>query len=274
MFSPARGGMLLRVFCWERMGEFHKILPKELTNARNPDIVTFRRIANNTLGGDRMNGLTIAQAYALCAIDKEGKNVTYPNTVHSGCIVMGAFLEMFLAGNIDLDGQGHVQLKRAPQEDAPVYRADVWRALHAQKPQTLKQWMEHYLNGFSVKMIRRIVNGVIHTLLETGGLVREKKQGLFRERVHYRANARAVERVVEDLRFALLEDGGMDNEEIALAILLREGGLLGKYVSREEEKAMRARLRRVEHTDVGEKAVIVKQVLDELDAFMVAVLFS
>lgn len=215
-----------------------------------------------------MKHLTIAQAYTLCAIDKGGRKVTYPNSTHSGCIIMGAFLELFLAGNIDLDEKKQVVLLQPPAVAKPHYLFYVWKGLSSTKPKTLKKWMEYYLNDFSVKMIRRIVNAVIHSLLIDGCLIREMKRGIFHERVNYRVHQQAIQDIQYSLRTALLEDGFLTNDEIALAILMREGGLLQKYFTKEEQKEIQARLRGAEDSDIGAKAVVVKAVLDELDSFI------
>ncbi len=217
-----------------------------------------------------MKHLTIAQAYTLCAIDKGGRKVTYPNSAHSGCIVMGAFLELFLAENIALDEKKRVVLLQPPAVAKPHYLFYVWKALSSDKPKTLKKWMKYYLDGFSVKIIRRIVNAVIHSLLVDGCLIREMKRGIFHERVNYRVHQQAIQDIQYSLRTALLEDGALTSYGIALAVLMREGGLLQKYFTKEEQKEIQTRLREAEDSDIGAKAMVVTEVLDELDSFIMA----
>lgn len=216
-----------------------------------------------------MKQLTIAQAYALCAIHQKGKKVAYPNTTHSGCMVMGAFLELFLAGNISLNAKKQVVLL-TPPPPKPIYLRLVWDALSAGKPQTLKQWMQFYLNDFSVKMIRRIVNAVIHTLIGEQCLICEKKSGLFRERISYQVDPKAVEDVRYQVRNALLEEGPLSSDSKALTLLLSDSGLLAKYFSREEFEQIQPRLQELADSDLGSKAAIVQEVLNQLDALLTA----
>ena len=130
--------------------------------------------------------------------------------------------------------------------------------------------MKYYLDGFSVKIIRRIVNAVIHSLLVDGCLIREMKRGIFHERVNYRVHQQAIQDIQYSLRTALLEDGALTSYGIALAVLMREGGLLQKYFTKEEQKEIQTRLREAEDSDIGAKAMVVTEVLDELDSFIMA----
>lgn len=214
-----------------------------------------------------MKQLTIAQAYTLCAIDQKGKKVAYPNTTHSGCVVMAAFLELFLAGNIALNHNQQVTLIKTPPAQ-PIYLRLVWNALSAGRPQTLKQWMEYYLNDFSVKMIRRIVNAVIHSLVAENCILCGKKPGIFHERISYRLNPEAIEDVRYQIRNALFEEEPISSHHKALCILLADSDLLQKYMSREELEWLKPRLDEIADSDIGSKAAVVHEVLKQLDAFL------
>ncbi len=216
-----------------------------------------------------MKQLTIAQTYTLCAIDQKGKKVAYPNTTHSGCVVMAAFLELFLAGNISLNQKKQVVLLKTPPAQ-PVYLRLVWNALSGGKPQTLKQWMQYYLNDFSVKMIRRIVNAVIHSLIAEGCVLCGKKPGIFREHVTYRVDQDAMEDIRYQIRNALFEEDPIASDHKALCVLLSDSGLLQKYISRDELAWLKPRLDEIADSDIGSKASIVHEVLNELDTFLTA----
>lgn len=214
-----------------------------------------------------MKPLTIAQTYTICAIDQKGKKVAYPNTTHSGCVVMAAFLELFLSGNISLNAKKQVTLVRTPPAQ-PVYLRLVWNALSSGRPKTLKQWMEYYLNDFSVKMIRRIVNAVIHSLIAEGCVVCGKKPGIFHERISYRLNPKTIEDVRYGIRNALFDEDPISSEQKALCILLSDSGLLQKYIPREELEQVKPRLDEMADSDIGSKAAVVHEVLTELDTFL------
>ena len=144
-----------------------------------------------------------------------------------------------MAENIALDEKKRVVLLQPPAVAKPHYLFYVWKALSSDKPKTLKKWMKYYLDGFSVKIIRRIVNAVIHSLLVDGCLIREMKRGIFHERVNYRVHQQAIQDIQYSLRTALLEDGALTSYGIALAVLMREGGLLQKYFRRRNKKRSR-----------------------------------
>ncbi len=77
-----------------------------------------------------------------------------------------------------------------------------------------------------------------------------------------------MDKVIQQLRAELLEEGTMSEEMIVLAALLDTGGLLKKYFSKYEADQLKKRIKEVRKSEEG---AMIKSMMDYVESMIIAV---
>ena len=117
-------------------------------------------------------------------------------------------------------------------------------------------------------MLRR--NAVGKSLVEAG-CAAEERGGLFGGKTIYVPNEKALDRVIQNIRAELLEDGELSEDIIALTALLDKSGELSRYFSAYEKKALKARLKEIKENP---QVKAFQKVLEDIDNLFVLLIVA
>lgn len=80
-----------------------------------------------------------------------------------------------------------------------------------------------------------------------------------------------MDKVIQQLRAELLEEGPVSENMIVLTALLDTGGLLKKYFSKYESGQLKKRIKEVRESEEG---AVIKSMMDYVEAMIIAVSIS
>ena len=207
--------------------------------------------------------LGITQQYLLCALNKNGKLSAW-SVEQQICFIAGALLELLKEGCCEEENR-KITAKRVPEEDIDylhplyVYLQD--------KPRKINAIASDYTFTFTAKRIKELLDSV-GTSLVREGCAGEESSGVFVESRHFYPKPDYVDKVIQQLRAELLEEGTMSEEMIVLAALLDTGGLLKKYFSKYEADQLKKRIKEVRKSEEG---AMIKSMMDYVESMIIAV---
>ncbi len=186
-----------------------------------------------------MDTLTLTQEYYLCSIGDKGR---YPalDMERGICLVAAGMLELMLGKAVALEGEKLSVLRPLPEESACL--EELYQLIRREQPVKVLRVLESFLVSISDNRLRELL-GAVGASLVPAGAARPEKGGLFGGRTLYVPDEAWRDRVVQNLRAELLEDGALSDEGAALAALLHKSGVIGRYFSAYEKKALKERLK-------------------------------
>ena len=194
-----------------------------------------------------MCDLSLIQQYWLCAVNPKGAlySTDFPATT---CLIAAGLLDLLLAGCVTLEDKRVYVL--APLPEALDFLAPLYHALDREKPMKLSRLLERYtiLTG---KPLKTLLSSVLSTLV-AAGLTTPVTAGLFKNQERQAPKEEAVDRVMEQIRAELLEDGPLTEDVVALTALLDKAGRLKDFFSKHEQKRLRERLREIQSSETGQ----------------------
>lgn len=193
--------------------------------------------------------LNLSEEFALVSLRDQGLNLKYHYLMYRDTYAVGAvFTELLLNGIITLDEKGTVILAKEGKTGVSYLDLVIEElAKRKEKPKRLRKWI---LTFYYKKRLRRRVIKAIMEQLQAKEAVQEKETRiLFVPKTTYVANEDARERVIQKIRAELLENGKVDEEAVALTLLLGKIRLLKDYFSKYEAGQLEAKLKEIKDGD-------------------------
>ena len=215
-----------------------------------------------------MQELSLTQEYLLCVLRNKGKISSFD--IEKGMCLTGAcVLELLLDGIISWEGKDRLSL-RTHLPDRMSYLRPVYSYIEQQQPVKFKKIVERNSVTFTDQNINEIIDAVGKSLVEAG-CAAEERGGLFGGKTIYVPNEKALDRVIQNIRAELLEDGELSEDIIALTALLDKSGELSRYFSAYEKKALKARLKEIKENP---QVKAFQKVLEDIDNLFVLLIVA
>lgn len=214
-----------------------------------------------------MNDLSVAQKYLLCVLNNKGKIPTF-SIEKVMCVAASSVIELLLDGIVELDDK-----KLSVKMDLPAekrYLRPVFDFIERKQPVKFEKVLEDYSITFTDRNSNALI-GYIGQSLEESGYVRQEKGGLFGGKDVYIPDGKAVDRIIQNIRAELLEEGEVSEDIVALAVLLNKSGDLTKYFSTYEKKTLKSRLKEIKENPVSEE---IAKVINYVDTMLMMVVVA
>ena len=214
-----------------------------------------------------MKKFTVTQQYMICTVNEKG---LFPGHDRKAvvCLIMSGILEMQLANCVFIEGK---KLSvSGPLPEQMEYLRPLYQEMDRGKPIKIQKIVEAYLVTFTSKKLQALVEAVLSRLEEEKAVI-PVKAGILGKQQGYIPEKEAVEDVISGIRAGLLEDEAPSEDVAAVAMLLDETGSLKKYVTRQEQKELKARIKQIRSGEVGKT---VREMVQYFDALAACVLTS
>ena len=206
---------------------------------------------------------TVAQEYLLATLGEKGK---LPAAVQvRTCLVAAGLLDLLLKGCVGME-----QKKVSVRASLPAELAFLSQLyeLIGKKPRTVQSIGEEYLFSLTDRRLQDLFDAIGKTLVQAG-CAKAEEGGLLEKTNRYVPDKEAVDRLVQKIRAALLEEGPVDPQTFGLVSLLDKSGQLKQYFSSYERETLKTRLRQLKDTEADP---VVKQMVDHVNGLMVLVI--
>ena len=210
--------------------------------------------------------LSAAQQYLLCAL-KENGTLPVIGQERLLCLVAGEVLELLLEGAVVLEDKKLRVVLPLPAEQRHLY--PVWAFIRKRQPVRFEKVVGFFSMDLIGRNTRALIDAVGELLAEKGCVQARTRRGLFGEKTVYLPNAVQRDRVVQQIRAELLEEGNISQETVILTVLLNRSGLLKNYFSRYEKKALTCRLKELRRNPADE---MIRQAAAYLDSLLVVMI--
>ncbi|WP_343208607.1 GOLPH3/VPS74 family protein [Anaerolentibacter hominis] len=207
---------------------------------------------------------SITERYMLCALNDKGKIPALSSEIPV-CIVAGAVMDLALAGCVAVDNKRLTV--SSPLSGGLRHLTSIYDYIAEKEKIKLDKLASEYCFSFSGKRINRLIDEIGMALSEAHSVTVEQG-GLLGTKKHYIPDGKAVDSVVQTIRAELLEEGTMSDEAIALAGLFEKSGMLKKYFSSYEKKALKSRMEEIKNSPSHE---IISEFMDYINT-MIAVI--
>lgn len=218
-----------------------------------------------------MNTATITEKYALCALE-EKKNL-YNHEI-GAYLIASMIVEMMEDGNLEIAEKNKVKL--LGREPAQAYSKQLYDIIKEMgKPEIpLKKIIEKLCFGFSHKQLNSIVDLLKEALLEAGFLSAEDKKRFLGSKESLVSDETALNRVIEEIRAALLGDGVLTEDMVLLASLLSSSKFLKSIFTKREKDELKKRLKEIKDTETGKRVKAAQDAIADMHLMMVAVVVA
>ena len=215
-----------------------------------------------------MKDLSLTQEYLLCILRNKGKLSTFD--IGKGMCLTGAcVLELLMVGIITREEKDKLSV-RTHLPDRMSYLWPVYSYIKQKQPVRFKKIVERNSVTFTNQNVNEMIDAVGKSLVEAG-CATEEKGGLFGGKTIYVPDEKALDRVIQNIRAELLEDGELSEDIIALTALLDKSGELSRYFSAYEKKALKARLKEIKENPQVEA---LQKVLEDIDNLFVLLIVA
>ena len=215
-----------------------------------------------------MKDLSLTQEYLLCILRNKGKLSTFD--IEKGMCLTGAcVLELLMVGIITREEKDKLSV-RTHLPDRMSYLRPVYSYIKQKQPVRFKKIVERNSVTFTNQNVNEMVDAVGKSLVDAG-CATEEKGGLFGGKTIYVPDEKALDRVIQNIRAELLEDGELSEDIIALTALLDKSGELSRYFSAYEKKALKARLKEIKENPQVEA---LQKVLEDIDNLFVLLIVA
>ena len=215
-----------------------------------------------------MKDLSLTQEYLLCILRNKGKLSTFD--IGKGMCLTGAcVLELLMVGIIAREEKDKLSV-RTHLPDRMSYLWPVYSYIKQKQPVRFKKIVERNSVTFTNQNVNEMIDAVGKSLVEAG-CATEEKGGLFGGKTIYVPDEKALDRVIQNIRAELLEDGELSEDIIALTALLDKSGELSRYFSAYEKKALKARLKEIKENPQVEA---LQKVLEDIDNLFVLLIVA
>ncbi len=215
-----------------------------------------------------MKDLSLTQEYLLCILRNKGKLSTFD--IEKGMCLTGAcVLELLMVGIITREEKDKLSV-RTHLPNRMSYLWPVYSYIKQKQPVRFKKIVERNSVTFTNQNVNEMIDAVGKSLVEAG-CATEEKGGLFGGKTIYVPDEKALDRVIQNIRAELLEDGELSEDIIALTALLDKSGELSRYFSAYEKKALKARLKEIKENPQVEA---LQKVLEDIDNLFVLLIVA
>lgn len=212
-----------------------------------------------------MDYLSLTQAYLLCTLNEKGRYSSMD--LEKGiCLVAGSILELLMDGVLRLDEKRISTALPLPAEKE--YLRTVYERVRRKEPEKLESVMEYFSFNFSDKNLYALL-GTIGDSLAAAGCAEKGEGGLLRKTPVYLPDAKAKDRVIQQMRAELLEDGALSEDIVALTVLLQKCGELSRYFSAYEKKDLKARLKSIKNSSENQLVTKMVEYIENLFALVI-----
>ena len=212
-------------------------------------------------------GLPVTQQYLLCALQENG---TLPiiGQERMLSLVAGGVLELLLEETLALEGKKLRVAASLPAEKE--YLRPVWGFVEKKQPVRFEKIVQFFAMDLTDRNTRALIDAVGNGLVEAGCAEPEVRRGLFGRKTVYHPNLMQRDRVVQQIRAELLEEGTISEETVILTVLLHRSGLLKRYFSQYEKAELKRRLQEIRQNPADEMIRRAASYLDSLLVVMIA----
>lgn len=214
-----------------------------------------------------MNELSLTQKYLLCVLNGKGRIPTF-GIEKNMCIAASSVVELLMDGIVELEDNKLTVKRNLPDEKR--YLRSVFDFIEKRQPVKFERVVEDYSITFTDKNSNELIGDVGESLVEAG-YAQKDKGGLFGRKDLYVPDERAVDRVIQNIRAEILEEGEISEDIVALSVLLQKSGDLSKYFSAYEKKSLKKRLKEIKEHPVNKE---VARVIDYVDTMLMMVIVA
>ncbi|MDR0880053.1 MAG: GPP34 family phosphoprotein [Clostridioides sp.] len=204
-----------------------------------------------------MKHLSYTQKFFLCALKPQGSTALINSYESAICLLAGGLLELLTDGIVCLDEKNRVLInKKLPPEK--LYLTAIYEIIEESKSIKIEKLVDKHYNR---RKQDELFESIGMSIVGGGYVTEEIHRGLFRDKIFFTPNGRAVTEVVEDIRIEVLIKEEVPAEIVVLGALLNKSRLLKKYFSKYEVERLRWRLRDVKRSD----GALLKRMVDCID---------
>lgn len=214
-----------------------------------------------------MKNLSITQKYLLCVLNKRGRLPAF-GIEKIICLSAAGVMELLLDDILAFDGKKLTVHSFLPEEKE--YLFPVYEVVKRKEPVKFESVVEYFSLALTDKHIHDLVDAIGCSLVQEN-CVQKEKGGFLGGTNVYIPNERDVDRVVENIRAELLEDGELSEDIVALTILLNKSGDLQKFFSAYEKKDLKRRLKEIKENPQNE---MVQKVVDYIESLLCLIIVA
>lgn len=212
--------------------------------------------------------LSLAQKFAVVASDAP---------LHMKIRLFHSYLQLYTLGAAIIDMALNEELHWNEREE--LVTGDMPRNMEAgeaqllqiiqasRRPKKMKAWMSYFLNHSGKRS--NVFNAIVQPLLQQGSIRQEPYKVLFIfPAKRYLVSPADKDRIVQQLRAELLEDGPVTVQTAVLGMLLDISKLLKYFFSQYEERTLKQKLEQLQTEQSGNwKAIVqIRKAIEEMEA--------
>lgn len=225
-----------------------------------------------------MEDLSITQELALILLSEERELNPLLDDETPASMVAAGLLEMVQEGLLALpkaekpkfwDDSSRLVLKGVAPEQRP-YLQTMAEIIQSTKNQTMQELVYKFFTDFDDKTLKGYINSVLDSLQTKQLICPSESSGFLGiKKTVWKVDSATTERIIQNLRVNLLEEGSPERESTILAILLDKVKLLKRYFSEHESKQIKARINAFKQDPAN---AVLKEVIEILEGFYAIVI--
>lgn len=205
-----------------------------------------------------MADLSLTQQYLICTLNQNG-SISTINTKKQICFIASCLFELQLNHCLELDEK----IVKITDELPPSlnYLEPLYTYIQKESPIKLKKIINTYNLTFTDTKMTKLIATVADSLAKLE-MVTPTKLGFSNSNNGYIPKEKCVNEVIQGIRYILLENDEITEEEAILAILLDKSRSLSKYFLESEQKQINAKLKDLSNTP---PSVQVRKMINYVD---------
>lgn len=211
-----------------------------------------------------MHQLSITQRYFILAIGDTGKKTLSDSSEKGMGLIISSVLDLITDGSISLDDKGKL-ISNKPQFPAEQqYLASLYQLVEEKSPLKAGKLVNNYMLGFKNR-ITSVFQQVGDSLEIKGIVTKVTKNQVVGSVEFYEVEAVALANLAKELKVLVEKEWTI--EESALFTVLDKGKILKQYLSRDELKKAKTRIKRFQKQPEGQ---MIKKIMNDFEGLLVA----
>lgn len=206
-----------------------------------------------------MRDLTVTEKYFIVSLNDRGKLPLLGAEIPS-CLVMAGLFDMVFEGAVEIGEKKRLKAVKELPDNLSFLRG-LYDLIRDKQKLTPDKLASEYVLTFTGRRLADYFKAIARSLEEKGAADSEKdgkvcfpKEG-------------EKDRIIQEIRAELLEDGAVSKEILLLTALMYKGRQIKKYFSKYEADCLKKRIKEIKNTEIGE---LVSEAVDYIICVIVA----
>lgn len=205
-----------------------------------------------------MNDLTVSEKYLIVSLTDRGKLPLLGMEVPS-CLVVAGLFDLVFNDIVEIEVKKRLKTVKELPGDLDFLRC-LYDMIKENPKLTLDRLVSEYVLTFTGKRLNDYFKSIAVSLAEKGRADLEKDGKICFPKEGEK------DKIIQEIRAELLEDGVVSKEILLLTALMYKGQQIKKYFSKYEADCLKNRIKEIKKTEIGE---LVSEAVDYIICLVV-----